>query len=59
TLAAREVLAELAPDGITVTTSENGDLVAEIAASPVQLNVVAGGRSVLWLSQPIRINILR
>ncbi|WP_425502385.1 recombinase family protein [Pseudoxanthomonas taiwanensis] len=42
TLAAREVLAELAPDGITVTTSENGDLVAEIAASPVQLNVVAG-----------------
>lgn len=55
THAAREVLREIAPDGITIVANENGDLFAEIAASNAQIKLVAGAGFGLCLTSPVRI----
>lgn len=53
--AAREALRALVGDTIVVRANENGDPVAEIAASSCQISVVAGAGSVPYLTGPIRI----
>jgi site-specific DNA recombinase len=57
--AAREALRTLLGDRIPVHANENGDPVAEIAASSVQICVVAGAGSVPYLTGPIRIPLRR
>lgn len=57
--AAREALHTLLGGPIIVRRNENGDPVAEIAASSVQINVVAGAGSTLYLAEPIRIPLSR
>lgn len=53
--AARDALRRLVGDSIPVRMNENGDPVAEIAASSVQINVVAGAGSVPYLTGPLLI----
>ena len=60
--AARDALRELLGESIVVRRNENGDLVAEIAASSApahqaQINVVAGAGFGLYLLEPRRIPI--
>lgn len=59
--AARDSLREILGDQITVRRNENGDLVAEIAASSTasasQISVVAGAGFGLYLREPVRILI--
>lgn len=53
--AARQALREVLGDTVRVVRNENGDPVAEIAASMSQINVVAGAGFALYLTQPIQI----
>lgn len=57
--AARDALRTLLGGNIIVRRNENGDPVAEIAASSVQINVVAGAGSALYLHAPILIPLSR
>lgn len=57
--AARAALREVLGDRVTVTTNENGEPVAEIAAPPMHLSVVAGAGFGLYLSEPLEIPIRR
>lgn len=57
--AARDALRTLLGGNIIVRRNENGDPVAEIAASSVQINVVAGAGSALYLDEPVLIPLSR
>jgi len=55
--AVRQALRELIGESITVR-NDNGALIAEIAPSMSQINMVAGAGSVLYLTEPLRIPLL-